>query len=226
VEKKRKKGEGARYDAQRPREHHSNHDADAWSIQMNDEEEPAPSAPGSEIGNDDAASDAEQASSAHKRRKTGLSKCDDEYTVSKRREALSAKARVGVCSCAGHVRQVVSALNLAGWWINHKTKFPILYEVFLLVMAHLMSSAQIERDFSAASLVLPSNRGSMDAKYFQAQLCTLVNFLYMVHPEDMSPKSMSAKEVSEALLAHGFGVSDLYPERVYNDSHDEGYDSA
>jgi len=62
---------------------------------MSDEEEPAPSAPGSDIGNDNAASDAEQASSAHKRRKTGLTKCDDEYTVSKRREALSAKANTG-----------------------------------------------------------------------------------------------------------------------------------
>jgi hypothetical protein len=89
-----------------------------------------------------------------------------------------------------------------------------------------MSSAQIKRDFSAASLVLPSNRGSMDAKYFQAQLCTLVNFLHLVHPEDMSPKSMSAKEVSEALPAHGSGVPDFHSERVYNDSHDEGYDSS
>jgi len=80
---------------------------------MSDEEEPAPSAPGLEIGNDYTAPNAEQASSAHKRRKTGLTKCDEEYTVSKRREAFSAKARVGVCSCAGHVRQVVSALNLA-----------------------------------------------------------------------------------------------------------------
>ena len=131
-----------------------------------------------------------------------------------------------MCSCAGHVRQVVSALNLAGWWINHKTTFPTLYEVFLFVMAHLMSSAQIERDFSAASLVLPSNRGSMDARYFQAQLCAVVNFFHLVHPEDMSPKSMSAKEVSEALPAHGFSVPDLYPERVYDDSHDKGYDSA
>jgi len=61
--------------------------------------------------------------------------------------------RVCVCSCAGHVRQVVWALNLVRWWINHKTTFPILYEEFLFVMAHLMSSAQIERDFSAASLV-------------------------------------------------------------------------
>jgi len=113
-------------------------------------------------------------------------------------------------------------LNLAGWWINHKTTFPILYEVSLFVMAHLMSSAQIERDFSAASLVSPSNRGSMDVRYFQAQLFTLVNFLHLVHPEDVSPK----KEVSEALPAHGFGVPDLYPERVYDDSHDEGYDSA
>ena len=128
--------------------------------------------------------------------------------------------------CQRHVRQVVSALNLAGWWINHKTTFPIHYKVFLFVMAHLMSSAQIERDFSAASLVLPSNRGSMDARYFQAQLCALVNFLHLVHPEDMSPKSMSAKEVSKALPAHGFSVPDLYPERVYDDSHNEGYDSA
>jgi len=48
----------------------------------------------------------------------------------------------------------------------------------------------------------------------------------LVHPEDMSPKSMSAKEVSEALPAHGFGVPDLYPERVYDDSHDVWYDSA
>jgi len=62
---------------------------------MSNEEEPAPSAPGSEIGNDNTASDAEQASLAHKRRKTGLTKCDDEYTVSKRREALTAKANTG-----------------------------------------------------------------------------------------------------------------------------------
>jgi len=88
-------------------------------------------------------------------------------------------------------------------------------------MAHLMSWAQTERDFSAASLVLPSNKGSLDARYFQAQLCTLVNFLHLVHPEDMSPKSMSAKEVSKALPAHGFGMPDLYPESVYDDSHDE-----
>jgi len=79
---------------------------------------------------------------------------------------------------------------------------------------------------SAASLVLQSNRVSMDARYFQAQLCSLVNFLHLVHPEDMSPKSMSAKEVSEALPPHRFGVPDLYPERVYDDAHDKGYDSA
>ena len=81
---------------------------------MNNQEEHAPSAPVSEIGDDEAGSDAEQAPSAHKRRKTGLTKCDDEYAVS----------------------------NL---------------------------------------LTLP---------------------------------------------AHGFGVPDLYPKRIYDDSHDEGYDSA
>jgi len=60
---------------------------------------------------------------------------------------------------------------------------------------------------------------------FQTQLCTVVIFLHLVHPEGMSPKSMSAKEV-EALLSHSFGVPDLYPETVYDDFHDEGYDSA
>ena len=65
---------------------------------MSDEEEPAPSAPGSEIGNDNTASDAEQASSAHKRRKTDLTKCDDKYTVSKRREVLCKILSVGFWS--------------------------------------------------------------------------------------------------------------------------------
>ena len=78
---------------------------------------------------------------------------------------------------------------------------------------------------------LGPNRGSTDpslSKMFQTQLCALVtvNFLHLVHPEDMSPKSMSAKEMFKALPSHGFGVPDLYPERVYDDSHEEGYDSA
>jgi len=62
---------------------------------MSNEEESAPSAPGSEIGNDNTASNAEQASLAHKRGKTVLTKCNDEYTVSKQREALTAKANTG-----------------------------------------------------------------------------------------------------------------------------------
>jgi len=49
---------------------------------MSEEEEPAPSAPGLEIGNDDAFSDEDQVSLAHKHRKTGLTMCDDGYTVS------------------------------------------------------------------------------------------------------------------------------------------------
>jgi len=36
--------------------------------------------------------------------------------------------------------------------------------------------------------------------------------------------TMSVKEVSEALPAHGFSVPDLYPERVHDDSHDKGYE--
>jgi len=82
---------------------------------------------------------------------------------------------------------------------------------------------KIERDFSAASLVLPGKRGSMDARYFQAQLCALASFLQLVHLEDMSPKSMSAKEVLEALPDHNFDV--LYDEGVYADSHNEGYNT-
>ena len=71
-------------------EHHSNHGADAWSIQMSDEEA-VPCAPVSENKNDDAGSDAEQASMAQKRRKTGVTKCENEYAG----EALSAKANTG-----------------------------------------------------------------------------------------------------------------------------------
>jgi len=80
-----------------------------------------------------------------------------------------------VCSCACHVRQVVTVLNFARWWINQKTTFPILYEVFLFVMAHLMSSAQTERDFNATSLVLSSTRGSMHTRLDTSKLsCVLL----------------------------------------------------
>jgi len=64
---------------------------------------------------------------------------------------------------------------------------------------------------SIPSLVLPSNRGSMDVRYFQVQLCSLVKFSHLVHPEDMSPKSMSVTDVSEALPPHGFGVPECIP---------------
>jgi len=62
---------------------------------MSDQEEHAPSTPVSEIGDDEGSSDVEQAFSAHKRHKTSLTKCEDEYAVSQRREALSAKANKG-----------------------------------------------------------------------------------------------------------------------------------
>ena len=56
-------------------EHHSNHDTDAWYIQISDQEEPAPSAPVLDNDdNDDVASDLEQASMTQKRHKTGITK--------------------------------------------------------------------------------------------------------------------------------------------------------
>jgi len=55
---------------------------------MNDQEEPAPSAPVLEIRDDEAGSDEEQASSAHKRRKTSLSMCKDKYDVTKQKSHL------------------------------------------------------------------------------------------------------------------------------------------
>jgi len=63
---------------------------------MSNEEEPAPSAPVSDNDdNDDVTSHSEQASMAQKRRKTGITKCEDEYAVSQQRQALSAKANTG-----------------------------------------------------------------------------------------------------------------------------------
>jgi len=53
---------------------------------MSDEEEPAPSAPVSDNDDhDNVASHSEQASMAQKRRKTGITKYEDEYAVSQRR---------------------------------------------------------------------------------------------------------------------------------------------
>ena len=62
---------------------------------MSNDEERAPSAAVSDNENDEADSDAEQPARARKRCKTGLTKCEDEYAVSQRRQALSAKANKG-----------------------------------------------------------------------------------------------------------------------------------
>ena len=93
--------------------------------------------------NDDAELDS-KAPNKH-RKMDVLTKCDDLYTVDKRREALRAKANKG------------GFVELRAVWPTKANA------VFLSVIANLMSSAQIERDFSAASLVLPGNRGKMDA---------------------------------------------------------------
>ena len=63
---------------------------------MSDQAAPDPSIRTSEIEDDEVGSNTEQASTAQiKRRKTGLTKCDDEYAVNKRREVLSAKTNTG-----------------------------------------------------------------------------------------------------------------------------------
>jgi len=53
----------------------------------------------------------------------------------------------------------------------------------------------------------------MDKKFNKLRPYSLIN-------------TKKAKEVSAALPPNGFSVPDLYPERVYVDSHDERYDSA
>ena len=63
---------------------------------MRDEEETAPSAPVSDNDdNDDVTYQLEKASMVQKRRKTGITKCEDKYAVSQQRQALSAKANTG-----------------------------------------------------------------------------------------------------------------------------------
>jgi len=99
---------------------------------MSDQEEHAPSAPVSEIGDDEAGSDAEQASLAHKRRKTGLTKCEDEYAVSQRREALSAKANKGKFS---GLRAETPAKRSSAKTANHGGKDFVYGVLFVTLLA-------------------------------------------------------------------------------------------
>ena len=82
---------------------------------MSIQEEHAPSAPLFKIGDNEAGSDAEQASSAYKRRETGLTKCEDEYSVSKRCEALSAKANTGEIACGDACEAKLCENSQARW---------------------------------------------------------------------------------------------------------------
>ena len=78
------------------------------------------------------------------------------------------------------------------------------------VASHLISSAQIERDFSACTLCLPFNRATVHPKYFQAQLMAMVNFVDLPAPHEMPQQGMSRKDVDDKLPDEGFGIPDLY----------------
>ena len=123
---------------------------------------------------------------------------------------LAAAQTTGYPTRTGHKTTYVHPKTQAGWWGNNALLFPLLYQVFLWVCAHLMSSAQIERDFSSASLVLPGNRSCLDGKYFQAQLLALVNFAFLKPPQDMPVTGMTAGQVHAALPEEGFGIPALY----------------
>jgi len=45
----------------------------------------------------------------------------------------------------------IAITGQAMWWEQHKSTYPIMYEVWKHVASHLMSSAQIERDFEMAN---------------------------------------------------------------------------
>jgi hypothetical protein len=100
---------------------------------MSNQEAPAPSAPASEIDDDEAGSDMEEASTAQiKRRKTSLTKCDDEYAVSKRREALSVKANTG--KFVG-LRAVTSAKPSSAKTAKHSGKDFVYGVLFVTLLA-------------------------------------------------------------------------------------------
>ena len=77
------------------------------------------------------------------------------------------------------------------------------------VASHLISSAQIERDFSACTLCLPFNRATVHPKYIQAQLMGMVNFVDLPAPHEMPQQALSQKDVDDKLPDEGFGVPEL-----------------
>jgi len=117
--------------------------------------------------------------------------------------------------------------NLEDWLQTRQQEFPLLYAVFSHVQTHIVSSAQIERDFSAASHVLPATRNQTEAVYFQAQLICLLNFENLVSPCNMPQKEPTIEEMNGLMPADGFGA-DIYSERRPMPDADpemEGWDS-
>ena len=107
-------------------------------------------------------------------------------------------------------RIAISMEKQADWWEFNRDSYPILYLVWQHVASHLISSAQIERDFSACTLCLPFNRATVHPKYFQAQLMAMVNFVDLPAPHEMPQQGMSRKDVDDKLPDEGFGIPDLY----------------
>lgn len=94
--------------------------------------------------------------------------------------------------------------GIVAWWLTNKQEFPLLFEVFTHVQGCVPSSAQIERDFSAASLVLPARRNRLSPRWFQAQLLCLLNFDSLPKPEELSSVSPSIEKIESMMPTDGF----------------------
>ena len=109
-------------------------------------------------------------------------------------------------------QEKLSTHHQSEWWEAHKRRYPLLYAAWHHVGAHLMSSAQSERDFGAAALVLPFNRNALGDAFFEAQLIACLQWAELIDPEDMPLTSMQFDEVMRQMPGEGFGIPQFYAE--------------
>jgi hAT family C-terminal dimerisation region len=116
-------------------------------------------------------------------------------------------------------QDVVPAMDVGLWWALNGRYFPLLHVVAEAVLSHVTSSAEIERDFGIASMILPSVRNALDDAYFQAQLLTKCNYDFLPSFKDMPAIRMTIPQVTAQLPPAGFGV-DLISGPGGNDDQD------
>ena len=98
------------------------------------------------------------------------------------------KLEDGMDKADGSFGDEIPKVDIKEWWTRHKHQFPTLYPVAMALLGSQPTSAQPERDFSSAGLVLSAKSSTMDSRAVEVRLFNKFNKRFLPNLNRPAPQ--------------------------------------